>query len=167
MFQYTIEKDHLIDKQDISKIIKKDSKPKKWEQQISDPILIKKLQPTFNTLEKFVLLKRHYVRWCPYSELFWSIFSAFRLNTERYSVSLRILFEYGEMLSRITPNTGTFYAERFSQRNLILPWKCWTDSCLTTFFCYSDKLEPWVLLPCRLYIFVTLEDGYCTKSIYM
>ena len=97
---------------------------KSGEQQISGPILIKKLRPTFNTLEKFVLLKRHYVRWCPYSELFWSIFSAFRLNTERYLVSLRILFEYGEILSRITPNTGTFYAERFSQRNLILPWKC-------------------------------------------
>ena len=65
----------------------------------------------------------------PYSELFWSAFfpyfPAFGLNTERYSVSLRI--QYGEILrissfsvrmrenaekmrTRITPNTDSFYA---------------------------------------------------------
>ena len=36
-------------------------------------------------------------------------FSAFGLNTERYSVSLRIQFECGKMRTRITPNTDTFY----------------------------------------------------------
>ena len=40
---------------------------------------------------------------CPY-------FPAFRLNTERYSVSLRIQSECGNMRNRITPNTDTFYA---------------------------------------------------------
>ena len=36
-------------------------------------------------------------------------FSAFGLNTERYSVSLRIQFECAKMRTRITPNTDTFY----------------------------------------------------------
>ena len=39
---------------------------------------------------------------CPY-------FPAFGLNTERYSVSLRIQSECGKMRNRITPNTDTFY----------------------------------------------------------
>ena len=54
----------------------------------------------------------------PYSELFWSAFftqfPAFELNTERYSVSLRVQFECEKMRekmpTRITPNTYTFYA---------------------------------------------------------
>ena len=40
-------------------------------------------------------------------------FPAFGLNTERYSVSLRILSKCGKMLTRITPNTDTFYAVSF------------------------------------------------------
>ena len=37
-------------------------------------------------------------------------FPAFGLNTERYSVSLRIQSECGKIWTRITPNTDTFYA---------------------------------------------------------
>ena len=37
-------------------------------------------------------------------------FSAFRLNTESYGVSLRIQSECGKIRTRITPNTDTFYA---------------------------------------------------------
>ena len=37
-------------------------------------------------------------------------FPAFGLNAERYGVSLRIQSECGKMLTRITPNTDTFYA---------------------------------------------------------
>ena len=37
-------------------------------------------------------------------------FPAFGLNTQRYSVSLRIQSEYGKILTRKTPNTETFYA---------------------------------------------------------
>ena len=40
---------------------------------------------------------------CPY-------FSAFGLNTERNSVSLRIQSECGKIRTRITPDTDTFYA---------------------------------------------------------
>ena len=45
---------------------------------------------------------------CQYSELFWSVFPAFGLNTERYGVSLRIQSECGKIWARITPNTDTF-----------------------------------------------------------
>ena len=49
----------------------------------------------------------------PYSELFllafFPHFLAFGLNTERYSVSLRIQSECRKMRTRITPNTDTFY----------------------------------------------------------
>ena len=37
-------------------------------------------------------------------------FSAFGLNTEIYSISLRIQSECGRMRTRITPDTDTFYA---------------------------------------------------------
>ena len=37
-------------------------------------------------------------------------FFAFGLNTERYSLSLRIQSECEKMRTRITPNTSTFYA---------------------------------------------------------
>ena len=37
-------------------------------------------------------------------------FPAFRLNMERYSVSLRIQSKCGKMRTRITPNTDTFDA---------------------------------------------------------
>ena len=36
-------------------------------------------------------------------------FPIFELNTERYSVSLRIQSECRKMRTRITPNTDTFY----------------------------------------------------------
>ena len=81
-------------------------------------------QVQFNfSMPKLSLLKK-----CPYSELFWSVFSriqteygeirsysgpyfpAFGLNTERYSVSLHIQSECGKIRTRITPNTDTFYA---------------------------------------------------------
>ena len=42
-------------------------------------------------------------------------FPAFGLNTERYSVSLRILSKCGKMRSRKTPNMNTFHAVCFSQ----------------------------------------------------
>ena len=50
---------------------------------------------------------------CVYSELFWSAFSAFGLNTERYGVPFRIQFKCGKMRTRITPNTDTFHAVSF------------------------------------------------------
>ena len=46
---------------------------------------------------------------CSYSELFWSAFSVLGLNTEKYSVSLRVQSECGKIRTRVTPNTGTFY----------------------------------------------------------
>ena len=39
-------------------------------------------------------------------------FPAFRLNTERHSVSLRIQSECGKIWTRITSNTDSFYAVR-------------------------------------------------------
>ena len=43
-------------------------------------------------------------------------FSAFGLNTERYSTPLRIQSECGKIRTRITPNTGTFYAVAVMER---------------------------------------------------
>ena len=54
----------------------------------------------------FYLLRKK-VRIRSYSGLH---FPAFRLNTEIYSVPLRIQSEFGKTRTRITPNTDTFYA---------------------------------------------------------
>ena len=37
----------------------------------------------------------------------------FGLNTERYSVSLRVQSEHGKIRTRITPNTNTFHVVLF------------------------------------------------------
>ena len=51
---------------------------------------------------------------CVKSGRIWSYsgqdFPTFGLNTEGYGLSIRIRSECGKMLTRITPNTGTFYA---------------------------------------------------------
>ena len=58
----------------------------------------------------------HKVFHCAKSVHIWSYscsgphFPAFRLNTERYRVPLRIQSECGKMWTRITSNTDTFYA---------------------------------------------------------
>ena len=47
---------------------------------------------------------------CPHSELFWSVFPTFGMNTERCRVSVRIQCECGKMRTRITPNMDSFHA---------------------------------------------------------
>ena len=42
-------------------------------------------------------------------------FPAFRLNTERYGVSLCIQFKCGKMRTKINPDTDTFYSVTISQ----------------------------------------------------
>ena len=58
--------------------------------------------------------KEHYVK----SVRIWSYsgphFPALGLNTERYSVSLRIQSKCGKMRTRITLNTDTFYAVEYT-----------------------------------------------------
>ena len=56
-------------------------------------------------LHAFLVLRKG----CPYSKLFWSAFSAFGLNTERYSVSVRLQSEFRKMRTRGTPNTDIIY----------------------------------------------------------
>ena len=46
---------------------------------------------------------------------FFSYFPAFRLNTERYSVSLHYQSKCGKIRTRKTPNTVTFHAVLFTQ----------------------------------------------------
>ena len=46
----------------------------------------------------------------PYSEFFWSVFSTFGLNSEKYSLSLHIQSECGKIRTWETPNADTFYA---------------------------------------------------------
>ena len=45
-------------------------------------------------------------------------FPTFGLNTEGYSLSLRIQSEHGKIRTRITPNTDTFYALKVLTKSL-------------------------------------------------
>ena len=47
---------------------------------------------------------------CPYSDFSGPYFLAFRLNTGRYRVSLRIQSKCGKIRTRKTPNADTFHA---------------------------------------------------------
>ena len=66
------------------------------------------VKTTIKLCKKFHYLKS--VRIQSYSGLY---FLAFRLDTERYSVSLRIQSKCGKMWTKITPNMDTFYAVIF------------------------------------------------------
>ena len=52
-------------------------------------------------------------------------FLAFKLNVERYGVSLHIQSESGKMQSRITPNTDTFYTVQYFNLNQSLQIFSW------------------------------------------
>ena len=52
-------------------------------------------------------------------------FSAFGLNTERYRLSLRSHSKCGKMRTKITPNTGTFYAVFAAE--IKLKWRIITE----------------------------------------
>ena len=61
-------------------------------------------------------------------------FPAFGLNTERYGVSLHIQSKCGKMLTRVTPNTDTFYA--------VLPqWILDSRASLTNFETYVTIID--------------------------
>ena len=76
----------------------------------SKPKAIKISVPCCLPVEKFVLLTLR--KRCPYSELFWSAFfphfPAFGLNTERYSLSLRIQSECGNNADQNNSEYGLF-----------------------------------------------------------
>ena len=61
---------------------------------------------------------------CVQSVRIWSCsgpyFPVFGVNTERHSVSLLVQSECGEMRTRITPNTDTFYAVLRTNKNKII-----------------------------------------------
>ena len=63
-----------------------------WDSCLSYVILIKKERCNTNAQA------------CPYSELFWTVFSRIRIECGR------IQSEYGKIRTRITPNRDTFYA---------------------------------------------------------
>ena len=54
-------------------------------------------------------LNSHFVKSVRIRSYFGPHFPAFRLNTERYFLSLRIQSKCEKMRARITPNTDTFY----------------------------------------------------------
>ena len=56
--------------------------------------------------------QKHSVKSAGVQSYYGSYFHAFRLNEDRYGVSLRIQFECGKMRTRITLNTDTFHAVR-------------------------------------------------------
>ena len=56
-------------------------------------------------------------------------FPIFELNTDIYSLSLRIQYEYGKILTRKTSNSGTFHAVIFNNKinsnNTLIFYKLW------------------------------------------
>ena len=53
---------------------------------------------------------------CPYLEFFWTFFREFRLNTEKYSVSLCIQSKCEKTRTNETPSTETFHAALASKK---------------------------------------------------
>ena len=87
---------------------------------------------------------------CPYSEFFWSYFLAFERNMERYSVSFRIVSEYGKKRIRKTPNTNTFHAVTAVEKHCFVALKVkksvyiaksgkWYDKALNNFLLHVSN----------------------------
>ena len=63
----------------------------------------------------FKFIDKHCVKSVRIRSYFGPHFLAFELNTERYSVSLRIKSECGKMRTKITPNADTFHAVKITR----------------------------------------------------
>ena len=72
-----------------------------------------------NDIQKHTLCEK-----CPYLEFPGPFFPAFGLNTERYSVSLRIQSECEKTRTKKTPNTDTFHAVTYYKYYLGNPELC-------------------------------------------
>ena len=85
-------------------------KGKKWSEELQVFTSWKRLEVFIKKQKKKTNKKEH----CVKNVLIWSYsgphFPAFRLNTERHSVSVCIQCECGKMRVRITPNTDTFHS---------------------------------------------------------
>ena len=82
-------------------------------------------------------------------------FSAFGLNTETYSVSLRIQSECRKVWTRITLNTGTVYAVLKSiKKNLNKGFKCSREKILSLWWYryFLNPLVPWCSLKGHIYL---------------
>ena len=72
--------------------------------------------------------KTHYVKSVRIRSHSGPYLPAFRLNTERYGVSLRTQSECGKIRTRITANTDTFYVVRFiTKRKVLIVLKSFTS----------------------------------------
>ena len=85
---------------------------------------------TLTNLKVLLVLSLHCVKSVHIRSYCGPQFPAFGLNTERYSLSLRIQSKYGKMRTRITPNTGTFHAvlvtsKFWTKSTKYTKWKCW------------------------------------------
>ena len=67
-------------------------------------------------------------------------FSAFGLNAERYSVSLRIQSKCGNMRTRITPNKDTFWAVKYKNHSFITVHSFIVSHFFVKIFC-SEEFE--------------------------
>ena len=80
-------------------------------------LMIKKKLNDFSTHTKFIYTCGYHI----VSEFFWSVFFVFRLNTDRYFVSLRIQSKCGKIQIRIIPNPETFSGKYCISTKWIIP----------------------------------------------
>ena len=117
-------------------------------------------QLTFHPCNSFFINNQNMT--CPYSEFFWSYFLAYKLNTERYSVSLCIQSEYGKIRIRKTPNTDTFHALTAVEKHCFVVLKVNKSVYITKSGKWYDKTLNNFLLHMSNY---TLNDMYMLKYI--
>ena len=111
-----------------------------WESWILHGIFIKLPNVFFPRTLSYCWCFSCYYSWCYYPHCVKSVhsqsfsgpyFPVFRLNTERYGVSLHIQSEYGKIRTRKTPNMETFHALLMRNVSLYPTGNIW--QCLTRF----------------------------------
>ena len=85
-----------------------------------DEIVISNLHYYTNIKQVYPLTRaKHCVKSVQIRSYSGPYFPTFGLNTERYSLSLRIQSKCGKTRSRITPNMNSFYAVKITQSKMV------------------------------------------------
>ena len=100
---------------------------------------------------------------------FGSYFPEFRLNMERYSISIRIQSECGKMLTRITPNTDTFHVVVLTSAIFFIGLWNYLKNSRQWIYAIWSSLKKWMTCNKRIAILVTpliWRPPYKTNAYY-
>ena len=119
-------------------------------------IVVTYLKNNVFATERSAFLSKHCLKSVRIRSFSSPYFSAFGLNTQRYSASLRFQFECGKIQTRKSPNTGTFQEVKNREIDSNLLNYTASDLTHTLLFgktSFDTSTSKWVVYPQQLILF--------------